>query len=352
MTTKPPLSPASRMYRLLLIAGSLGALSATLGYACGLLDPGRLTPAKLVDTLERNAGVHEGYRRNHAKGFCVTGYFAGNGAASELSSAHVFGKIRTPVTGRFAIPGGNPDAQDGRAPLRSLALQFLTDDGQEWRTAMNSSPVFIVSTPEAFYQLLLANTPQADTGKVDKNRLATFFQTHPESRAFRQWMSESTPSSGFSNTVYNGLNAFYLVAGNGRKTPVRWSVIPHDAFQPVGDAAVTDDHFLKNSFSERLTHGPVRWNLMLTIGSEEDPVNNATIRWPGDRQTVNAGELVIEQMAAEEAGSCRDINYDPLILPPGISSSDDPLLSARSATYSESFNRRIRERAENGKGVN
>ena len=36
----------------------------------------------------------------------------------------------------------------------------------------------------------------------------------------------------------------------------------------------------------------------------------------------------------------RNINFDPLTLPDGIVASDDPLLSARSAVYSQSFTRR------------
>jgi catalase len=39
----------------------------------------------------------------------------------------------------------------------------------------------------------------------------------------------------------------------------------------------------------------------------------------------------------------RAINFDPLVLPNGITGSDDPLLSARSAAYSQSFTRRIGE---------
>ncbi len=50
-------------------------------------------------------------------------------------------------------------------------------------------------------------------------------------------------------------------------------------------------------------------------------------------------------------GPCRDINYDPLILPDGIEASADPLLAARSAVYALSFDRRMQEEArsiENG----
>ena len=31
------------------------------------------TPAAVVQTMDTNFGVHHGYRRNHAKGFCATG---------------------------------------------------------------------------------------------------------------------------------------------------------------------------------------------------------------------------------------------------------------------------------------
>lgn len=40
------------------------------------------------------------------------------------------------------------------------------------------------------------------------------------------------------------------------------------------------------------------------------------------------------------ASRCRDVNYDPLVLPTGVTGSDDPVLAARSAVYAVSFNRR------------
>ena len=42
----------------------------------------------------------------------------------------------------------------------------------------------------------------------------------------------------------------------------------------------------------------------------------------------------------ERTNPARDINFDPLILPDGISPPDDPLLSARSVSYAQSFFRR------------
>jgi catalase len=52
----------------------------------------------------------------------------------------------------------------------------------------------------------------------------------------------------------------------------------------------------------------------------------------------------IEHAFSEDDGPCADINYDPLVLPAGIDPSDDPLLSARSATYARSFTLRAAEK--------
>jgi len=50
--------------------------------------------------------------------------------------------------------------------------------------------------------------------------------------------------------------------------------------------------------------------------------------------------LTIDHVESEDTSPTRDINFDPLVLPNGIAASDDPLLSARSAAYSQSFIRR------------
>jgi catalase len=61
-----------------------------------------------------------------------------------------------------------------------------------------------------------------------------------------------------------------------------------------------------------------------------------TVPVPRVHRAFQGGSNHIE---SEETGACRDINYDPLVLPSGIAPSDDPLLSARSAAYSQSFTR-------------
>ena len=96
---------------------------------------------------------------------------------------------------------------------------------------------------------------------------------------------------------------------------------------------------LFDDFIARIHSAPVQWRLILTVGQPGDPTDDATIPWPEDREHVDAGTLTLDEVESEAPGNCRDINFDPLVVPVGIAPSDDPLLSARSAVYSQSFTR-------------
>ncbi|MGN2248624.1 catalase family peroxidase [Frateuria sp. GZRe14] len=326
-----------------LIGGLAAVTVAAFGYVGGWLAPHRLTPQRLVDTLQDNAGLHPGYRRNHAKGVCVAGWFEGNGAASAYSTAAVFARGRTPVVGRFAIPGGNPYAPDGSVPIRSMALRFNLPDGEQWRTGMNAMPVFPVSTPQAFYEQALAGRPDPATGKPDPARLAAFFAAHPETAAFRAWAKHAKPSASYVTERYDSINAFYVVDAQGHRRAVRWAMVPQAGDGRPGPAG--DPDYLARDLDQRLARGPQRWTLRLTFAAPNDPVDDAARVWPADRPAVDAGTLVIERMQAQDSGACRDVNYDPTVLPAGIEPSADPLLAARSAAYADSYLRRTAEEA-------
>ena len=92
----------------------------------------------------------------------------------------------------------------------------------------------------------------------------------------------------------------------------------------------------------------MRWTLAVTLAEDGDPIENPSQPWPEDRTRVAAGTFVLERAYAEADGNCRDINFDPTILPEGIAASADPVLAARAAAYAVSFNRRQRERAAAG----
>lgn len=337
---KPPLSTPQKLVRLAGIGLVVLVAAGAFAYVNGSLDPQRLTPARVVDVFEHNNGIHPGYRRNHPKGICVAGYFESNGAAANLSKAQVFASGKTPVIGRLALPTGNPYSPDSAAPIRSFAVQFTQANGQQWRSGMNSMPVFPVGTPEAFVDLQKATAPDPKTGQPDPAKPPAFFAAHPEAQPFLAWVKTAKPSASFVTETYNSINAFVLVDGQGRRQAVRWSLVP----EAKGDAPAPDaKDYLQQDLSDKLASGPQRWSLVLTLANAQDPTNDASKVWAGEHKTVNAGTLVVESDSAQLDGNCRDINYDPLVLPSGIEGSDDPLLAARSAAYASSYLRRTSE---------
>jgi catalase len=242
-------------------------------------------------------------------------------------------------------PGGNPSAPDTSVPIRSLALLFTQHDGEQWRTGMNSVPVFPVHTPEQFYQQLVAAKPDPATGKPDPAALKAFYAANPETHPFLAWVKGHAPSSSFANGSYYSVNAFRFVDAQGEGHAVRWAMVPETPFAPVTDEQNSEKNFLQADLAARLQAGPLRWHLIVTQAAPGDPTDDATLQWPDGRQQIDAGTLVIEHETSQDDGPCRDVNFDPTVLPAGIRTSNDPLLAARSAAYSVSYNRRTREEA-------
>lgn len=318
------------------LAVDLGAML----YARGPLgSQARLTPQAFVDAFHKVSGFHPGYRLNHAKGVSVSGYFDSNGAGGELTRAAVFGGGRTPLVGRFSLPGGNPAVADTAMVPRGLGLAIGFPGGQQWRTAMLNLPVFQDNSVQGFYDRLLASKPVPGTGKPDPATMADFLATHPETARAMSTIKQQPPTSGFADSTFRGLNAFYFVNAAGDRTPVRWSLSPMQDVQPPASAS-SGPNWLFDNVIRDIQSNPLRWRLLVTVGEPNDDVRDATVAWPADRRTIDTGTIVLDSIATEAAGNARDVNFDPMVLPEGIEPSEDPLLPARSAVYAASFRRR------------
>ncbi|MFL5266649.1 MAG: catalase family peroxidase [Stellaceae bacterium] len=341
------LAETGTVAKLAVIAAALLAAVGCFAYVGGWLSPHRLTQAEIIDTFEEVSGVHSGFRRNHAKGVCIGGYFESNGEGARLSKAAVFRPGRVPVIGRLSLAGGEPYLADGPAAIRSMALAFRPPDGEEWRMAMIDIPVFTVKDPESFWEQLLASRPDPKTGKPDPAKMKDFVSHHPETARALEVLKANPFSSGFANASYNALDAFRFVKAAGASTPVRWSMAAVEPFEPetAAQPATQDKNYLFDAVTARIGQGPLQWRLAVTVGQPGDPTD-ATLQWPSTREQVDVGMLTINHIEGEAPGNCRDVNFDPLVLPSGIEPSDDPLLSARSAAYSTSFTRRAGEKKE------
>jgi catalase len=337
---QPVLSPARSVFgSLLLIAVVIGGAAAAFAYTAGWFSPQRLTPDKLVDAFTPPTGVPLGHRRNHAKGICFTGMFEANGAGAALSRGQVFTRGQYPALGRFNLGTADPNAPDATVRVRGMGLRISTPDGQEWRTAMIDPPFFPVSTPQSFYEHLVASASK------DPNAMKTFAGVHPEIAAFGAWAKSAPWTGSYAEERYNSLNSFILIDNSGAEHAVRWSLLP--AAQPIpispDDLAKRGPNFLEQEIAERVRGGPLRWTMVVTVANPGDPTADPSKAWPEDRRTVEVGTLTVQQIQPERDGPCRDINFDPTVLPTGIRTSDDPFPAARSAVYAKSFDRRTAE---------
>jgi len=336
----PRQSPGRSLLGLIvLLIVVIGGAAATFAYTAGWLSPQRLTPDKMVAAFRPPGGVPLGHRKNHAKGICFTGIFEANGAGSALSRASVFSAGQYPALGRFNLGTPNPDAPDATVRVRGMGLRISPPDGQEWRAAMINAPVFPVSTPQGFYELLHA------AGSKDPEAMKTFVAAHPEFGPFGEWATKGPWMGSYAEEHYNSLDSFIFTDNSGADHVVRWSLVP--AAQPVPlspeDLAKRGPDFLEQEIAERVSHGPQRWTVVVTTANPGDPTADPTKAWPEDRPTVIVGTLIVQKIEAEADGPCRDINFDPTVLPPGMRTSDDPLPPARSAAYWRSYDLRTAE---------
>src|SRR5207245_1202985 len=146
------------------------------------------------------------------------------------------------------------------------------------------------------------------------------------------------------NSTFHGLNAFRFINAAGDSIPVRWLMTPMQPFEATSTAAAPqDNNHLFDALIAQIHRQPLRWRLIVIIGQPGDPTNDATIAWPAGREQVDVGTLTLDRVESDDTSPTTDLNFDPLVLPAGIAPSDDPVLSARSAVYAQSFTRRAGE---------
>jgi catalase len=337
---QPGKLPRAGLGPLVLIAAVLGGGAAAFAYTAGWLSPGRLTPERMIEALTPPSGAPLGHRRNHAKGICFTGVFEASGSGVALSRAKMFAQGRYPALGRFNLGTADPNAVDATVRVRGLGLLISAADGEEWRTAMINPPVFAVSTPQAFHDLLLASASK------DPEAMKAFARTNPEFAAFAAWAKTAPWTGSYAEEPYNSLNSFIFTDVNGGDHAVRWSLAPSATPVAISQADLEkrSPDFLEQEIKQRVqTAGPQRWTMVVTVADPGDPTADPSAAWPQGRRTVEAGTLIVQRIEPERDGPCRDINFDPTVLPPGIRVSDDPFPAARSSVYRKSYDLRTAE---------
>jgi catalase len=110
----------------------------------------------------------------------------------------------------------------------------------------------------------------------------------------------------------------------------------------LSDEAVKgkDANYLFDEIGERVSGGPVSYQIKVQLAGEGDVVDDATRHWPAERPVVPFGKLSLTSVVPEQIGEQRKIIFDPIPRLSGIEPSADPLLELRAAIYLISGRRR------------
>lgn len=302
-----------------------------------------VTPDQVVKALEGTFGVTPGERRNHTKGTCALGEFVGSREAPAYSRSALFSGKPVPVVARFSVAGGNPKVPDTAKSGRGMALEFRLPGGKLQHMTMLNTPVFGARVPRTFFDQIVAMKPDPATGKPDPAKMKAFLASHPDSRAQADFLAKNNPPASFATSEYFGIHTFKFIDRQNKTTLVRWRFVPQDGEKRLSDAEMktAPANFLEQRLIERTRKGPVRWDMLVSIGKPGDSVDDPTVAWPENRKQFKAGTLTISSAMPQKGGECEKINFDPLVMSDGIAPTNDPILLFRSPAYAVSFARRL-----------
>jgi catalase len=294
-----------------------------------------------VDAVNALSGTHPGYRAVHAKGTLCKGTFTATPEAGRLTSAAHMQGDPVEVTVRFSNASGNPKLPDYAPDGRGMATKFYLPDGGRTDIVAVTLPSFLVRTPEDFIKFTRATKPIPGT-EIPGPALALFLATHRNAWPALKAAVTQKPVPSLANLRYNGIHAFKWIDAQGGERHVRYGWVPDagDATISRGEAKSRGRDYLHSELGVRLGREPVRFTLELQVAAESDPLDDATARWPDDRERVVAGTLELTELETGRETGDDILVFDPTRVTEGIECSNDPILHFRSQAYSVSVERR------------
>src|SRR4051812_15480493 len=290
---------------------------------------------QIHDILRMAPGSSPTHRALHAKGVIASGAFTATGELAGRTTAAHLTDGTTPATARFSHPGGDPSISDTIPSARGLAVKLRAAGGVHDLVTV-TSPAFLARDGAAFVELLLARAPDPETGAPDPARIGAFLESHPESLPAIEAVLTAKVAASYATLAYNSLHTFFLVAADGARTPVRFTWVPVAGTHHLDDAADRDPDFLAQELATRLGAGPVGFDLVVHLGTADDPTDDPTAIWPA-RPTVTAGRLELTAIGPD----AEPIIFDPTNVPDGVAvPPDDEILALRRLVYGHSYAQR------------
>jgi catalase len=232
------------------------------------------------------------------------------------------------VLARFALDVSRPDA-----PLRGFSFR-LGSDGRSSDILTQSTPIHFARTVDQMLAFLTARIPGTD-GKPDRERIAAFSASHPETQHQADYIAAHPLPASFARTTYWGVHAFPATNSNGETRFIKFKIMPvgDEGRQAASEATARLSDLLHADLDSRIAARDVRFSVMALLDRPGDPVADVTIRWPDEdtRETLRLGTIVITGVEANEM--CDEARFNPGNLADGIGRPSDEMFAARCAAY-------------------
>jgi catalase len=308
-------------------------------------------PDRVIDCLHRMETQLRnvpGYRRGHARGIGLHGTFTATPEVAALTTAeHLQGDPIACVV-RLSNGGASPYLADRSGPKtgnplgHAVRFELPSGDNSTW-TALNLA-AFPPHTPDDFIAMVTAQKPALPGGGANPLAMAAFALPRPHTLRGVKAAATLKPPKSFATARFNGFHSYWLVDAEGRRQAFRFRWMPVAGiqdFDPADDVAVPPQYVI-DEIRGRVAAGPVAWRLLFQLAEPGDDIDDLTKVWPESRRLLDAGELVVDRLHADQQ-LVEELIFDPTRVPPGIACSDDPLLHFRSESYAESHRRRLSE---------
>ncbi len=296
----------------------------------------------LLKQFDAIFGSYPGFRPAHAKGILCKGTFTPSRDAALLTRAPHATRPSTPVTARFSDSTGLPliPDNDSNASPRGLAIRFHLEEHVHTDIISHSTDGFPTRTGDEFLEMLQAIAVSNSAAQSSPSPIEKFLRSHPKALAFVQ-TPKPNPAS-FATEAYFGVTAMRFTNKDGASRYGRYRIRPETGIKHLDDATAKSKsaNYLFDELVDRIAKSPISFQVLVQVAGENDVVNDATVPWPEDRPLVLLGEVVLTNVAADNAHEQKQIIFDPIPRVDGIEASDDPLLELRAAIYLMSGRRR------------
>src|SRR5262249_16069973 len=161
-------------------------------------------------------------------------------------------------------------------------------DGSDTDVATHSFNGFPAANAAEFDALLKA-VAASGPGAAKPTPIEKYLGSHPNALPFVT--KQKPPPESFATTAFFAANPLTFIDAAGKKTIVRYRVVPEagEKYLDGAAAAAKGPNYLMEEIAARVAKGPVMFDWLAQVAQDGDKVDDPSTPWPEDRQFVKLG---------------------------------------------------------------